>query len=392
MLKELLDNSSYKSYFARRLSCHLFTSFHPERMKLLIDGHVADIEAELPAHIARWEGAFSSYGNAIPSEDYWRTQVGNLKTFVEARPQALLNDLQSYGFDATANLALAVFPEDAGTIKMDGLIVPGSQLSAPFLKNIPVELLAESKPGFEFIGWASSQKQDIMPRGAEWLFLDTGTDPGEGWTNTDFNDESWSSGNAELGYGDGDESTIVAYGVDPSDKFMTTYFRKTFNITEEQLNADHYFLDLLKDDGAVVYLNGTEIVRANMAADGEINNQSPASETVQGDAESTFSSYPIDLSLIHIGENLLAVEVHQNESSSSDLSFDLGLYAQKAEGQSISWASETYPLNIDSDFSLTALFESTGSCILPELVDGDIEIDDICLGQGPECQGIELAG
>ena len=114
ILKELLQNQSYRQYFAARLSCQLFTTFHPDRMKELIDGHKTDIEAEIPKHIARWEGTTSDYGNAMPSEDYWRRQVGNLKSFVEARPLPLLSDLKNYGFDGIANLVLAALPENAG--------------------------------------------------------------------------------------------------------------------------------------------------------------------------------------------------------------------------------------------------------------------------------------
>ncbi len=56
ILDELLDNSTYRNYFARRLNAQLFTSFNPVRMNALILEHMEDIEAEIPKHIARWEG------------------------------------------------------------------------------------------------------------------------------------------------------------------------------------------------------------------------------------------------------------------------------------------------------------------------------------------------
>ena len=110
LLEELMENQSYKYYFAGRLAGQLYTSFNPERMKMLIDEHMLEIEAEIPGHISRWEGTTSSYGNAIPSVEYWRNEIGNLKTFAEARPFALLTDLQSYGFSGIANLTLAISP------------------------------------------------------------------------------------------------------------------------------------------------------------------------------------------------------------------------------------------------------------------------------------------
>ncbi len=377
ILKELMENPSYRQYFAGRLSSQLFTTFHPERMNQLIDGHSSDIEAEIPAHIARWEGATSSYGNAIPSEDYWWRQVWNLKAYVEARPFSLLYDLKNYGFNGIANLVLATIPEDAGVIKMDELTVPGSFLGAPFIKNIPLGLSAENRPGYEFVGWSRPSKQAIVPRGAEWKFLDTGTDPGTEWTAIGFNDLSWKVGPAELGYGDGDENTVVGFGGNAQNRFITTYFRKAFVVTEADLNADLLVLDLMKDDGAVVYLNGEEIVRANMG-DGEITRNTNAIESVGGAAESYFFSFPVDKSLLKAGENILAVEIHQESASSSDISFDLGLTLYRADEQTIVSESTSYPLNLSDDLVLTALYRETGSCILPELVDGDLTLSKDC--------------
>ena len=52
----------------------------------------------------------------------------------------------------------------------------------------------------------------LIPVGATWKYLDNGTNQGTAWTATSFNDATWASGPAELGYGDGDEATIVSYG------------------------------------------------------------------------------------------------------------------------------------------------------------------------------------
>jgi hypothetical protein len=87
---------------------------------------------------------------------------------------------------------------------------------------------------------------------------------------------------------------------------------------------------LLRDDGAAVYLNGQEIIRTdNLAPNATFNtlanfNGSPA---VGGVDESRFWSYLIDPKLLREGENVLAVEVHQQSRSSSDLSFDLAVLA-----------------------------------------------------------------
>ena len=45
-----------------------------------------------------------------------------------------------------------------------------------------------------------------------------------------FDDSAWASGNAQLGYGDGDEVTTVGFGPNANTKYVTTYFRRTFNV------------------------------------------------------------------------------------------------------------------------------------------------------------------
>ncbi|MFO7670411.1 MAG: CotH kinase family protein [Bacteroidales bacterium] len=377
ILNELLENQSYRQYFAGRLSSHLFTTFHPDRMNRLIDGHSSDIQAEIPAHIARWEGTTSTYGNAIPSEVYWWRQVGMLKAFAEARPFALLSNLKSYGFDGIANLVLATIPEDAGVIKMGEMTVPGSLVGAPYIKNIPVGLRAENRPGFEFVGWSAPQKQEIVPRGSEWKFLDTGTDPGMGWTGIGYDDLSWNTGNAQLGYGEDDENTVVSYGGNAQNRFITTYFRKIFKVTEAELDADLFVLELLRDDGAIVYLNGREIIRSNMGY-GETTHSTKAAETVNGAAESFFFAYPVDKSLLHAGDNILAVEIHQQTVTSSDLSFDLGFSLYQASEQTVVSVNKSYLLTLGDDRVLAALYRETGSCILPGLVEGDLTLSGDC--------------
>jgi hypothetical protein len=80
----------------------------------------------------------------------------------------------------------------------------------------------------------------------------------------------------------------------------------------------------MRDDGAVVYLNGTEIVRSNMPT-GTIGYLDYAASTVDGGEESIFFESAISPSLLVPGTNVLAVEIHQRTGSSSDIVFDFEL-------------------------------------------------------------------
>jgi hypothetical protein len=161
-----------------------------------------------------------------------------------------------------------------------------------------------------------------IPVGSTWKYLDNGTNQGTAWRAIGFNDSTWKSGDAELGYGDGDEKTVVGYGSDASNKFITTYFRKTFTVADAS-KISTAMLRILRDDGAVVYLNGTEIFRTNMDP-GTVGYRTPADVAIE---DSTFYPSSINPSLFVTGTNVIAVEVHQADLPSSDISFNFGLDA-----------------------------------------------------------------
>jgi hypothetical protein len=96
-------------------------------------------------------------------------------------------------------------------------------------------LLAAFFPAFIFFHYltptARAQSSAMLvPAGATWKFLDNGTDQGTAWRAPNFDDSSWASGPAELGYGDGGEATVVSYGPSSGSKYITTYFRRAFSV------------------------------------------------------------------------------------------------------------------------------------------------------------------
>lgn len=163
---------------------------------------------------------------------------------------------------------------------------------------------------------------------ARWRYLDDGSNPGTTWRSRTFDDTAWKSGPAQLGYGDGDEATEVGSGPSANDRFITTYFRHAFTVDNPQ-NITALTLQLLVDDGAVVYLNGEEVVRQNLPA-GEITHQTLAGSSIGGAAESQFTSHSIPTTALVAGTNVIAVEVHQVAANSSDIGFDLSLVASAA--------------------------------------------------------------
>ena len=169
------------------------------------------------------------------------------------------------------------------------------------------------------VNFSVAEVQIIVQSNAVWKYLDTGVDLGTGWVATNFNDSGWASGPGQLGYGDGDEATVVGYGPDPNNKFVTTYFRHTFEVA----NASAYTnitARMLRDDGVVVYLNGTEIIRDNITS-GAINYLTFATVSAPDDG-TNWLTFNLNLSgLLRNGTNVLAAEIHQQSLISSDISF-----------------------------------------------------------------------
>ena len=158
--------------------------------------------------------------------------------------------------------------------------------------------------------------------GSTWKYLDNGSNQGTTWRNTSFNDASWASGPAQLGYGDGDEATVVSYGSNANKKFITTYFRKTITITDASIFSS-FTLNVKRDDGAVVSINGTERFRTNMP-NGTISYTTKAS-TDAADDGNTPQTIILAAGTLVTGTNVIAVEIHQRAGNSTDISFDLQL-------------------------------------------------------------------
>lgn len=168
--------------------------------------------------------------------------------------------------------------------------------------------------------------------GAIWKYLDTGTDQGTAWKEAGFNDSAWASGAAPLGYTDAHIVTTVNSPAVPN-RTITTYFRRSFNVTGaaaiQSLN-----LNILRDDGVVVYINGTEVARQNMP-DGTITYLTNSSTIVASASETTyFASTASPLAVLVEGANTIAVELHQRDGNSSDLGFDLEMISLALPGAS----------------------------------------------------------
>lgn len=135
-----------------------------------------------------------------------------------------------------------------------------------------------------------------------------------GWNGSSFDDSGWSELLGSLGH-----NTSRVYSQITEDG-LTSYFRLAFEVEDVTL-FDTLDLSLYRDDGAVVYLNGVEVLRVNLPT-GTIDDDTAASSY-----EEATDTASLPASHLLTGTNVLAVEVH-NKKVGNDLSFDLELRSQ----------------------------------------------------------------
>ena len=189
--------------------------------------------------------------------------------------------------------------------RVSGVAAQGIALFPPASQTPP----PPAPVAVEYLGAAST-----------WRYFDRGSATGS-WTATAYDDSTWASGRPQFGYGDGDETTVVSFGPDAARKYITTYFRTTFQVAQRPTRVT---LSLVADDGAVVYLNGVELLRDNMPT-GAVTSATLAATNRSGTAETQVRTFTVDPARLVVGTNTVAVEVHQDYQGSSDLSLDLGL-------------------------------------------------------------------
>ena len=205
----------------------------------------------------------------------------------------------------------------------------------------------------------------VVSNGSRWKYFNTNASPladGAGeWYVNGYNDSAWLSGFAEIGGGDAvlppavatvPERTLLDLGPTGA-RFTAAYFRHTFNIADPSAYGALTVWSM-HDDGAVVYLNGAIVATFNLPA-GPYSYTNLANAAVAGDGVTYFRSNIT--ATLRTGPNTLAVEVHQNSITSSDLSFDLMLHAVAVAGPpltivldsvadtaTVSWAASGYVL------------------------------------------------
>jgi hypothetical protein len=355
-IRNALRNPIFRKRFISTMSTSLQTTFATARLNGLISKFRDRYEDEMVHHMERWDG----------SMDRWNLRVQQMRDFVNQRNDFLKQHMEEFFRlqDQQVALSVTVLPEAGGKYELNGITHSDNLEDAFYYHGLPVNFKAIPRPGYRFknitIRRRGHEKVDVISKGSEWNYLDTNTEPVNNWTSMDYDDSEWSSGLAQLGYGDNDEKTKISFGPNSSDKHIATYFRKEFDIDTERIAEVSASVQF--DDGVVVYLNGAEIFRHNMP-EGNIQNTTLA---IDG-AENLWMLFVVDKTLLINGKNILAVSVHQNSVSSSDLSFDFELRQIQLQNiEEITSVSRSISEVAYSDVEINVNFEQINGVVINE--------------------------
>jgi len=385
LFSKLMTNSNFKNEFLQRYAYHLNHTFKAARVVNKIDSVVSLLNAEMPRHVQRWSSYIDSltidiWGKTpgIPSYTYWLSEIQKLRDFAQQRPAYASQIISTkFGLSGMANLLLSSNIQNEGKITVNDSYENLGEVNSYF-KNVPVKVQVIPPPGYGFKQWKEKvvlSNLTLLPSGYVWKYFDLGMEPSTTWMSKEFNDVGWKTGFAQFGYGDGDERTVISYGPDAQNKYVTSYYRTTFQVQEVN-NISQLTVKLLRDDGAVVYLNGIEVARSNMPS-GTITYNTYASSVVGDAAEVTFYDYVVDKNLLVNGTNIIAVEIHQSNATSSDVSFDLSLEVQLHQqnySETVVGTTASFDYTLSTDAELIAEFEKNSSSELAQNINEPVTL------------------
>ena len=348
LFKNMLQNKTFRKQFIDTYCIVGGAVFRPAMVETIIN----DVRNTLS------EGGFvnpSGTANSIISgfgSNYNLTLVNHLKN----TSQMKLTGTTPQKASISANISDAI-------IELNGLNVPYGQFDGYLLS--PATLKAVAPAGYVFKGWKdptslTRNENKLIVKGDTWWYYDQGSLDGTDWKTK--LTSGWQRGQAPFGYNTSSSNnesiynTILNYGNDRNHKYPTYYFSFTVNLPKKPSDDDIMQLDYSCDDGFILYVNGIRAASYLMPAGDVTFNSYSTTYAPSGPDNGTIN---LPLSVFKSGMNTIAVEVHNNSASSSDIYWDAALTWHEATDTDYPFVSksETLPLQSNGNINVKAYFE-----------------------------------
>lgn len=331
---KLKNNPDYRMHFADIVYRSFFNG-GPLSLPTVTDAYrarMAQIDRAIVGESARWGDTRQS--NPHTRQDWVTIQDRILSQFLQPRPAFVLNWLKNAGLYPNVDPpALQI----NGVSQRGGHVATGAALSLP--ASAPVWYTLDGTdprvPGTPAgVSTASTQIALVAESAAKRVLVPTGAISDTWRTDVTFNDSSWISGAGGVGY---ERTTgyekLFSINVQSQmyGKATTCYIRIPFTITAEVLpTLTSLVLRARYDDAFVAYLNGMEVQRDNFTGTPAWNSVAPGRPDADAKVLKAFD-LTSQLSRLHAGTNLLAIQALNDSTTSSDFLFAVELSADKAD-------------------------------------------------------------
>ncbi|HEX2575818.1 MAG TPA: hypothetical protein VHK88_05670, partial [Aquihabitans sp.] len=161
----------------------------------------------------------------------------------------------------------------------------------------------------------------LLAFGSPWKWHWQAAAPAGAWTADGYDDSTWQAGVGELGYGDTPKGTVISTTASP--RPLASYYRTTVSIANPAA-FDRIAIDLVRNSGAAVYVNGVEVGRSNLPA-GPLTVGTYATAPVASADRKVPVRFEVPPSAFRAGTNTIAVELHLNYRTQPTAGFDLRL-------------------------------------------------------------------
>ena len=307
------QNPEFRLLFADRVHKHCFNGgpLTSATMIARYTAMAAVLEPAIDAEAARWgDNPNTRQGASDYRKSHWISARNTiLNSYMPNRPAIALAQYRAEGlYPATA---APEFNQHGGVIEPPLITFPGSPQgtvyytsdgSDPRLTGGAVNPTATGLAG----GSATESYFALEATGWRYFITPTGLGNSEivaghasygvtNWKHPDFDDAAWTTGQAMLGYGGITNRTML--------------------------------IDVIRDDGAIIYINGREAGRTNIPAGNRTYTSYATGGASPEDAVIRIEYMPPP-GVLRNGVNILAAEIHQESAGSSDLGIDIALQAQ----------------------------------------------------------------
>lgn len=360
-----MQNEDFKIRFSTEFLKQLNTRFTEEKIMAKWDSIATLVKRDFCATKAI-SGRVDDYTNGI-------------KSFTSTRCRVIKDQILSkFGMtDSKVKFDFKVkLPEELSEVDylFNKEAMTGTSVSYNAYLGQKIKIEPKLPLGYKIQKWNLSDSlvdtKDLITGSTVWTYFYDSVMPAKNWMDVDYDDAKWKTGKGKFGYAsDRDYNTNLSYGEDKENKYITAYFRTTVDCASDKEYKKVSF-NVMYDDAAVVYVNGKVVAVYNLPKDTTYTYDMLAvlEDEYANDEESSFS---IDGSMFKKGKNVIAVEIHQNKASSSDLT--MKLTASSVSNAKSDIQGDVFEGKVGKDMTVTLYVEADDDYKIPSLF-----INEVC--------------